>query len=44
MAVQVNDRLRNHLDMAADISGQEAVKLALASPNVAHHLGGGEPK
>jgi len=44
MVVQVNGKLRDRLEVAADISEQEAMKLALASPNVAHHLGGGEPK
>ena len=44
MVVQVNGKLRERLEVAADIAEDEAVKLALAAPKVAAQLDGQEPK
>jgi leucyl-tRNA synthetase len=44
LVVQVNGKLRDRLDVDADISEDEAVALALASPKVQQALGGAEPR
>jgi leucyl-tRNA synthetase len=44
LVVQVNGRVRDRLEVDASISSDEAVALAQASPKVAEHLGGREPR
>jgi leucyl-tRNA synthetase len=43
MVVQVNGKVRDRLDVAADIDAGEAERLALASSRVQEQLGGGAP-
>jgi leucyl-tRNA synthetase len=44
MVVQVNGKVRDRLEVAPDISAEDAERLALASPEVAKHLDGAAPK
>jgi leucyl-tRNA synthetase len=44
MVVQVNGKVRERVDVAPDISEDEAVRVALALDKVAAALGGAEPK
>ncbi|HLX78100.1 MAG TPA: leucine--tRNA ligase [Acidimicrobiales bacterium] len=44
MVVQVNGKLRDRISVGASISEAEAIKVALASPAVAQHLGGSPPR
>ena len=44
IAVQVNGKLRDRLEVDAEITEEDAVALALASPKVQEHLGGQEPR
>jgi leucyl-tRNA synthetase len=43
MVVQVNGKVRDRLEVDVGISEEDAVALALGSPKVAEHLGGGGP-
>ncbi|MDZ7731737.1 MAG: class I tRNA ligase family protein [Acidimicrobiia bacterium] len=43
LVVQVNGKVRDRLEVAADIDEREAERLALASDKVSQHLGDGEP-
>ena len=43
MVVQVNGKVRDRIEVVADVSEQEAEELALASPRVRDALGGAEP-
>jgi leucyl-tRNA synthetase len=43
MVVQVNGKLRDRIDVAPDISEDDAVALALASPRVMEDLHGAAP-
>ena len=44
MIVQVNGKVRDRLEVAADIEEEAATALALASENVQRHLDGNEPR
>ena len=44
MVIQVNGKVRDRVDVAADVSEDEAVSLALASERVQAYLDGGEPR
>jgi leucyl-tRNA synthetase len=44
LVVQVNGKVRDRLEVAPSVGEEEAVSLALASPKVAEHLGGREPR
>ena len=44
MVVQVNGKLRDRIEVAADIDDAEAERLALASDRVGAALGDGAPK
>ncbi|NNK91546.1 MAG: hypothetical protein HKO87_03860, partial [Acidimicrobiia bacterium] len=44
MVVQVNGKVRDRIEVDAEISEDDAVALALASEKVQGHLGGNEPK
>ncbi|HET9444416.1 MAG TPA: leucine--tRNA ligase, partial [Acidimicrobiales bacterium] len=44
MVVQVNGKVRDRLEVAPDISAEEAERLALASPRVQEQLAGGPPR
>jgi leucyl-tRNA synthetase len=44
MVVQVNGKVRHRIEVAPDVSGEEAERLALASPPVLEALGGGAPR
>ncbi len=44
MVVQVNGKVRDRIEVAADIADAEAEALALASERVQQYLGGGEPR
>ena len=44
MVVQVNGKVRDRLEVATDISEDDATAAALTSDKVAAHLDGGEPK
>jgi leucyl-tRNA synthetase len=44
MVVQINGKVRDRLEVAADLSADEAVALALASTRVIEALGGGTPR
>jgi leucyl-tRNA synthetase len=44
MVIQVNGKVRDRFDVAPDISEDEAIRVALASPKVQEHLGGKEPR
>jgi leucyl-tRNA synthetase len=44
MVVQVNGKLRDRIEVDPGIDAAEAERLALASPKVAQHLGGGAPR
>ena len=44
MIVQVNGKVRDRIDVDADISEDEAVATALASEKVQAHLNGAEPE
>jgi leucyl-tRNA synthetase len=44
LVVQVNGKVRDRLEVAADIDESEAERLALASDKVSAHLGEGPPK
>ena len=44
MVVQVNGKLRDRIEVAPDVSTEDAERAALASPEVQKHLGGAEPK
>ena len=44
MVVQVNGKVRDRLEVAADIDEAEAERLALASEKVQSHLDGAEPR
>jgi leucyl-tRNA synthetase len=43
MVVQVNGKVRDRIEVPADVDGDEARRLALASPKVAESLDGAEP-
>jgi leucyl-tRNA synthetase len=43
MVVQVNGKVRDRIQVTAEIQEQEAIELALASPRVQVHLGGRAP-
>jgi leucyl-tRNA synthetase len=44
MVVQVNGKVRDRIDVPADIDEDDAVRVALASPRVQEHLKGRSPK
>jgi leucyl-tRNA synthetase len=44
MVVQVNGKVRERVEVAPDISSEEAERLALNLPKVASHLGGNPPR
>jgi leucyl-tRNA synthetase len=44
LVVQVNGKLRDRLEVAADIGADEAEQVALASDKVRQHLGDGPPR
>ena len=44
MVVQVNGRVRDRIEVAADIADADAEALALASERVQAYLDGGEPR
>jgi leucyl-tRNA synthetase len=44
MVVQVNGKVRDRLEVPADIDAAEAERLALASPRVREHLDGASPR
>jgi leucyl-tRNA synthetase len=44
MVVQVNGKLRDRIEVAPDVSSEDAERAALGSPEVQKHLGGAEPK
>ena len=43
LVVQVNGRVRDRLEVPADIAEEEATRLALGRPNVQRHMGGKVP-
>ncbi|MFP5352629.1 MAG: hypothetical protein ACLGIB_08715 [Actinomycetota bacterium] len=43
MVVQVNGKVRDTLQVPADISEEKMIELAMASEKVKGHLNGGEP-
>ena len=44
MVVQVNGKVRDRIEVAADVNEAEMTQLALASTRVQEHLGGREPR
>jgi len=44
MVVQVDGKVRDRIEVAPDMSEEEAERLALAAPPVVEALGGGTPK
>jgi len=44
MVVQVNGKVRDRIEVAADVTEATMKELALASARVAEHLGGREPR
>ena len=44
LVVQVNGKVRDRIELPADVSEDEATQVALASPKVQQHMNGGTPK